>query len=309
MMRPLHGIIAALILSAAGLAAAEQDVYASAAVGSRWLNVPGNARVAALGGAFAARGAEPGAVESNPASLAGMPGWQALFTHDAWIEGMSVERLQGAMHLGCWGTAGLSLDYLSLGAVERFQLDSSNQPQSLGTTQLSSWAVSASYAYDFGATALGLNLRTLGENLATQSGYAFQGDLGARYTHPTGIRAGFSVRNLSLDFSPAQRPLSLRGGIGYTVTGERPLALDINTDYQTQDGEGASLRLAAEWAAARSFLIRGGYIVASENSPHGPTVGAGWISPWGEIDYALYDAGEIGFSHLFTLRVLGWQGS
>jgi hypothetical protein len=303
-----RALLPALLLASAGLAASEQEVYASAGVGSRWLNLPGNARVAALGGAFAARGAEPGATESNPASLAGMRGWQALFTHNAWIEGMSVERLQGVLHLGCLGTAALSLDYLSLGAVDRYQLDASKQPVPAGSSQLSSWAVSGAYAYDFGGLALGLNLRTLGETLATQSGYAFQGDLGARYTHPSGLRAGVSVRNLSLDFSPALRPLSLRGGLGYTVDGERPLALDVNTDYQTQDGEAPSLRLAAEWAASRAFLIRGGYIVASERSPHGPSAGLGWISPWGEIDYALYAAGELGLSHLVTLRVLGWQG-
>jgi hypothetical protein len=58
------------------LLAAQEELYPSAAVGSRWLNVPGNARVAALAGAFVARGAEPGALESNrfagrPTGLAG----------------------------------------------------------------------------------------------------------------------------------------------------------------------------------------------------------------------------------------------
>jgi hypothetical protein len=300
-------LIVVLVLAAGSpLRAADETVYPSAGVGSRWLNVPGSARVAALAGAFVARGAEPGGIESNPAALAGMRGWQADFTHNAWIEGMSVERLQGAMHFGCFGTAALGFDYLNLGSVERFNLDPSNNPVSAGTSNLNSWAVQAAYAYDFGALALGANLRTLGENLATQSSYAFQGDFGLRYTHPSGLRAGLATRNLSLDFSPAVRPLSLSGGLGYTVAGSRPLALDFNSDYQTQDGESPSFRFAAEWAAASEFLIRGGWVLASENSPHGPTLGLGWISPWGEIDYALYAAGELGYSNLITLRVLGW---
>lgn len=304
MMRAL--LIAACF--ATPLAAAEQELYPSAGVGSRWLNVPGNARVAALAGAFAARGAEPGALESNPASLAGLRGWQALFTHNAWIEGMAVERLTGAQHLGCWGTAALQLDYLNLGAVERYSLDASNQPVAQGVSAINSWAVSAAWAGDFGPIALGASLRTLGENLATANQNAFQGDLGARYIHPSGVRAGLAARNLSLDFSPALRPLSLRGGVGYTVAGERPLALDLNSDYQTQDGEAPSLRAAAEWAFHPSFLVRGGWIVASERSPHGPTAGLGWVTNWGEVDYALYGAGELGYSHLVTLRVLGWSG-
>lgn len=289
------------------LLAAQEELYPSAAVGSRWLNVPGNARVAALAGAFVARGAEPGALESNPASLAGLRGWQALFTHNAWIEGMAVERLTGAMHLGCWGTGALQLDYLNLGQVERYSLDASNQPVYQGASAMNSWAVSAAWAGAYGPLALGLSLRTLGENLATASQSAFQGDLGARYTHSNGIRAGLAARNLSLDFSPALRPLSLRGGVGYTFVGERPLALDLNTDYQTQDGEAPSLRAAAEWAFHPAFLIRGGWVVASERSPHGPTAGLGWVTAWGEVDYALYGAGELGYSHLVTLRVLGWS--
>src|SRR5437762_189588 len=90
-------LVLSLLASLSSLAqAGVEDVYASGQVGSRWLNVPASARVASLAGAFVAHGNELGAMEINPAGLAGVENWQLSFTHNAWVEGMSVERAAAA---------------------------------------------------------------------------------------------------------------------------------------------------------------------------------------------------------------------
>ncbi len=298
-------LVASLALVVGALEANEQIVYRSASVGSRWLSVPGSARVAALAGAFVARGAEPGALEANPASLAGMQGWQAFFTHNAWVEGMSVERLSAAMNMGCRGTYALQIDYLNLGQAQRYDLDALGNPQAMGSLFSSSFALGAAAAWDFGALSLGANLRGLGENVASGNRAGLQMDLGARWNFDSGWRAGLSTRNLGLDFDPGLRPITLRGGAGKTVFyKEQPIALDANIDWQAYDQEPPTLRLAAEWAPLNQLIARAGWIVGNERAPTGPTLGLGYLREWFEIDYAFFGAGDLGFSHLITLRLL-----
>jgi hypothetical protein len=303
-------LLGALALAAAGPLPADETVYRSAGVASRWLSVPGSARLAALSGAFVARGAEPGGLEVNPASLAGLRDWQALFTHNIWIGGMSVDRLVGAYHAGCLGSFAGTIDYLNLGQTDRYVIDAQGQPQKTGTLQSSSFAVGAAWAVDLGPLALGATLRGLGENVASGSSAGFQGDLGARFDFGNGWRTGASVKNLGLDLTQAVRPIGIRAGAGYTFRQWlQPLALDGNIDYQPYDDEPPVLRAGAEWAPYPRFLLRGGYVLGNDRAPTGPSFGLGWIQGFFEFDYALYGAGELGLTHLFTLRVLPWGGA
>jgi hypothetical protein len=307
-MRALFLIL--FLLSPALSRSGDETVYASAAVASRWLSVPGSARSAALAGAFVARGADPAALEFNPAGLAGMKGWQALATHNAWVGGMSVDRLTGAMNLGCYGTGALSFDSLDLGRAERYTLDASGQPQRQGLVSSNSWAVGAAWAADLGALSLGAALKGLGENVASNSNAGFQGDLGLRYNFDNSLRLGVSAKNLGLDTTNALRPIGLRAGLGRTqLAYGRALALDVAGDWQPYDSEPPLFRAGAEWAAFRSLVFRAGYALGNEREPTGPSFGLGWIRNYLEIDYALSGAGELGWTHLFSLKVLGGGGA
>lgn len=294
-----------LLLLTCPLAAVESTVYPSAGVDSRWLSIPSSARLAALSGAYVARGAEPGGVEINPAALAGMAGWQVLFTHNAWVEGMSLERLGLAWHQGCLGTFGATLDYLNLGQVRRVEINAAGQPFENGTLYPSSMAFGASWAGDYGPFAAGASLRGLAERVVEGQAAGFNADLGARYSFQSGWRAGASLQNVELNFSSGTlRPFRLRLGSGYTFRNARPLALDFNMDYQPNDGEPPNLRFAGEWAPYSQWILRAGYIVANDRTPRGPTVGLGWVYGQFELDYASFGAGDFGYSHLFTLRYL-----
>jgi hypothetical protein len=296
-----------LVLFAAAVPGrAEETIYRSASVASRWLSVPGSARVAGLAGAFAARGADPGALEANPAGLAGLRGWQALFTHNAWVGNMSVERLMGAASLGCLGAVAASVDYLNLGEGERYQLDAAGVPEAAGGYSSNSYAVGAAWAADFGHLALGAGLKGLAENVAGGSSAGFQGDLGLRWNFDNAWRLGAAAKNLGLDFSGAVRPISVRAGAGYTFRQwATPLALDGNLDYQPYDDEPPVFRLGAEWALSRMFILRGGYVAGNDRAPTGLTAGLGVLQGPLQVDYALVGAGELGLTHLVTLSVSG----
>ncbi|MES2200995.1 MAG: PorV/PorQ family protein [candidate division FCPU426 bacterium] len=295
----------ALFLASVSAVAADQQVYRSASVDARWLNIPASARVASLAGAFAARGGEPGGIEANPAALAGTQDWQALLTHNSWVQGMKVERFLLAKNQGCWGTFGLGFDYFNLGEFEKTEINAAGDLVGLGTLYPNAMALSGAWAYDFGPLAIGVGVKYIGENLVSDWGSGLQTDLGARWTTEMGWRFGASLRNAALDLSTALRPLVLRAGAGYTFK-DQPLALDANVDYQTQDQEPPSYRFAAEWAATKQFILRGGYIVGNDRTPQGPTAGLGWVEHVVELDYAFYAAssGDLGYSHLITLRLV-----
>lgn len=303
----LRAALAAALMTWAGGLAAEETVYRSASVASRWLSVPASARVAGLAGAFAARGSEPGALEANPSGMAGMRGWQALLTHNLWIGGMSVDRLLGAWSLGCLGTVAGTLDLLNLGESERYDLDAAGLPVKQGSFNSNSWALGAAWAGDFGHLALGVSLKGLAENVARGNSAGFQGDLGMRWNFDSGWRAGAAAKNLSLDFTNTVRPISLRAGGGYTFRQwEAPLALDLNLDYQPYDDEPPTFRAGIEWAALPKLILRSGYVAGNERAATGPTAGLGLLQGPFELDYALYAAGELGLTHLLTLRVLSF---
>jgi hypothetical protein len=299
-------LFAAAFLAAASLRADGETVYPSAAVSSRWLNAPANARVAALAGAFAARGADPAALEVNPAGMAGMRGWQACLTHNLWVGGLSVDRAVGAMHLGSLGSAALSFDYLNLGDADAYTLDVQGRPVSQGSVHSKAWAAGAGWAIDFGSLNLGVELRGLGEDIAGDGGGSLQADLGGRWVFHSGLRAGLAAKSLGLDGS--LRPLNLRGGLGYTLPlGKGALALDLNGDYQPGDAEPPLIRLGAEWATFSRLILRAGYAAGNDRAPAGPACGAGF--PFGpiELDYAFYGAGGLGWTHLVSLRILGGE--
>ena len=292
----------AFLVAPLALPADSQEVYRSASVASRWLNLPASARLAGMGGAYVARGAEPGSLQVNPAGMAGMNGWQALLTHNSWVEGMSLERLAGAMNFPCLGTVGATLDYLDLGLVEKVEIDSAGDPRTTGYAHPSSTALGLAFAVDRGALALGGALKGLFENEVSGWAAGAQLDLGAHFAFDSGARAGASVQNLGLDFGGTLRPTSLRLGGGYTVRGRLPLALDMDADWQANDAEPPVLRAGAEWAAWKQIILRLGYVAGNDRAPTGPTLGLGWLAGMVELDYAFYAAGELGFSHLVTLR-------
>jgi hypothetical protein len=288
--------------------AAEQTVYPSASVGARWLNIPVSARLAGMGNAYASRGAEIGAINTNPACLAGLKGWQLLYTHNAWIEGLSMEHAAGGWNAGCLGTFAVNFSYLNLGKVDRVVIDDQGQAQEQGKLYPNSMAVGAAWAGDWGPLALGAGMSGLLDNEVGQNWSAgLQADLGARWLFESGWNVGLGLRNIKMDFSNATRPMSLRSGTSYAFHWERPLAASLDADWQPNDQEPPTLRAGLEWGVLKFLILRGGCILGNDRTARGPSAGIGLLVDSFELDYALFGAGDLGLSHLITLRYVGWN--
>lgn len=279
-----------------------ETVYAAGHVGTRWLNIPGSARLAGVAGAFVARSNELGALEVNPAGIAGIRRPQGYATHTLGIEGLHADRLAGALGLGDFGTAALSVDYLFLGAVENTSFDPSGNVVVSGTSVDTAYSLTAAWANSQGPLSFGGALRSLNEDLAGVKVAGFSADLGMGIKFFDQWRFGASAQNIGLNSAQSPLPLRFRLGGGYTFLKPQPLSLELNADFSPQDREVPVWRTAAEWAPAAGFLLRGGYILGNGFSPGGPTAGAGWLLGGFELEYAAYVVGEFGITHLFTVR-------
>jgi hypothetical protein len=283
--------------------AGQEDIFNSAAVGSRWLDIPASARSAALAGAFTARAAELGGMDVNPSAISGIQGMQAFFTHTIWVQGSSFERLAGAVGLGALGTAGLSVDYFNFGSVEGIGVDSSGAPVTTATFTPLSLGLGAGWARQFGIFAAGGAVRGVWEALdGSTARLGLQGAVGGRIALAPQLNAGASVENISLDTSGDLKPTKARLGLDYKLPWGYGVSLDLDAQFQPYDQSGVTWAGSAEWAAARNLLLRGGYLVGTDTSPGGPTGGLGWLAGPFQFDYAAYGVGGLGLSHLITLR-------
>lgn len=290
------------LLFTSAILKAEETVYAPGHVGTRWLNIPGSARLAGVAGAFVARGNELGALEVNPAGISGIQRAQGYATHTLGIEGLHADRLAGALGLGEFGTAALAVDYLFLGEVENTRLDSSGNLVVSGTSSDTAYSLTVAWAKLLGPLSIGGDLRSLNEDLAGVKVAGISADLGMGFKFLDRWRVGASAQNIGINSAQSPLPLRFRLGGGYTFQEPRPLSLELNADLSPQDSEPPVWRAAAEWAPAPRFLLRGGYILGNGFSPSGPTAGAGWLLGGFEFEYAAYVVGEFGITHLFTVR-------
>jgi hypothetical protein len=284
------------------LAQADETVFAAGAVGSRWLNIPGSARLAGVAGAFVARTTELGALEVNPAGIAGISRLQGYATHTLGIEGLHADRLAGAFGLGDFGTGAVTVDYLYLGEVENTALDSGGNVVVSGTSQDTALSLAAAWAGVLGPVAFGGALHSLNENLAGVPVAGVATDFGLDLKFLDRWRLGASAQNIGISSDRGLLPLRFRLGGGYTFGEPYPVSLELNSDFSPNDQEPPVWRAAAEWAPASRFLLRGGYILGNGFSPGGPCGGAGWLFGGFEIEYAAYAVGDLGISHVFTLR-------
>src|SRR4051812_44371589 len=252
MKRPFH-VLFILAAFAASLSHASEDVLAAGAVGSRWLNLPAAASVAALGGASVAQSTELGGLDVNPSGLAGIDNWQASFTHNLWIQGSSLERFALAMHSGPIGTLAFGFDYLSVGEIESVTLDPTTGVPVKGTNlHPSAMAVCAAWGENYGPVNVGVSFQTFAEELDGGRLSGIQGSVGGRYKMENGLRLGAAAQNVKLDSGPASRPMRVRTGLGYTYGRFQPLALDINADFPSDQGD-MVWRAGGEWAFTQNF--------------------------------------------------------
>jgi hypothetical protein len=209
------------------------------------------------------------------------------------------------MHLGRLGSAALTFDYFNMGSIESFTLDAAGNPLPDGILYPSAMALGLAWGGAFGSLGLGAELKGYQEDLtggSLESGAL--ADLGARWILGQGWRLGASIQNLALNASGDLKPARIHGGLAYTLMKGRPLAAELDGEYQPNDHSAAVVRGGIEWALVPSLALRGGYVLGGPDEASGPTAGLGWFSGSLEVDYALYAVGEVGYNHLLTIQLV-----
>ena len=294
-----------LVLSAALATPAAADPP-----GFAFLEVPGGARAAALGGAYAslARGAE--AAFWNPAGLGQFEGTQLTATHTETYDHLRNDQAAIAGRLFGGGLVGSVRALYSEPIPERDDLG--NEIGSFGSHDLEflvgygqhrangvSWGLSTQVVReriaDLGATTWAMNggatydIRDLAllpdgrvslsfHNVGRNAHYNFNGEDGAPVKLPTAVQAGLSIGHTVFQNLTARLALEGRS------TNGRPPILAVGGELDSALG------------AALRFGVRGGDDVASWSA------GAGWRTGGLRIDYAFVPSKlELDDTHRFSL--------
>jgi len=297
MRSPIHcTLLILLALSAAAPLAAYEGVT--------WLRQPVAARSAGMGGAFSTITGQAEALWTNPAGLASLPAPQALFTHFAWIAGLTTD--QACMALPLSGTTALGLAFTRNAASDTYRDAQGNEGASF---DISENTVSLAWAGDMGVWAWGVGGKLVQQNVEADSGYGFMADVGLVYTLPDSrFRVAVAAQNLG--FAPragngpdVSAPITLRGG----VSEEMDEHLRAVQEYRLgMDGSSGSVLLGAEGTAHLSSALgalRAGYDLgqASLGGDTGLTLGGGLRYRGLQFDYAWSPVNALGAGHRISL--------
>jgi hypothetical protein len=282
--------------------------------GAEWLDIPTDARVAALAGAG---GALLGGVESlglNSAGLADIQGTQLLLTQDFWAQGISEEHLGVGQKLSEDSGAGFSFDYLGFGSVDTYSIGTNGVPVAQGTLSPNAMNLTAGYGWAaMPALSVGGELKLLLENLSGTMGSSVAADLGALYDlKDAGVKLGLMVNNVGTNLNQAALPTQVSLAAAWqtdlqkAVKGDDGQTLSVMTqgDLETADMGLSTLEVGSEYWYDHLLALRAGFRLApygNLSGLSGLTLGAGFRYQKMELSYAFVSLGEFGASNQISL--------
>ncbi|WP_420385197.1 type IX secretion system protein PorQ [Roseivirga sp.] len=184
-----------------------------------YLNLPSNARLAALGGVNLTSGwDDPAQAIYNPALLGSEMHNRLVvsrLSYFADIANTSVSYIRNFEHYGTWS---LNVGYLNYGDIESFDQDGFLN----GSFKVHEYVFSVGNMQRFGPFSVGANLKLASSDLASFQASALIFDLGGTFKHPEkDLTVGFLVRNLGvllsdyIDGNNSQLPLDVQLGLSY----------------------------------------------------------------------------------------------
>lgn len=293
--------------------------------GWQFLKLNGDARQAALGGAFGALdGSGANAVFGNPAALAGIDGVDVALNRTEWIADIGHSSAAVAKDFGALGVVAVSVAALNYGDM----VETANVPLGGGRTEAvltgntfgaSDLAAGASYARQItDRLAVGGSARFVREQIAEVSMSNWSLDFGTQfYTGYRSLRIAFSARNFGpdsrfVDYSEelqaepvdVRMPVEFRFGTAMDFSAGSAGVLTLASGaYQPSDGP-PKVDLGAEYLVADVFALRGGYRFNYDEQSL--TLGAGLAYSvagyLGQVDYAYLGFGALGNAHAFSVR-------
>ena len=178
-----------------------------------FINLPNNARTAALGGVQVSNTENPvDGIFSNPALLDSVESGSIAFTHLGFVADIGLNSLAYAHEFKRIGTMGFGIQYMNFGEFEGF--DPSGVET--GTFNANEYSLMVGYSHRISVFALGANLKFASSGIESFRASALLMDIGGQFTHPTKeLSVGLTFKNLGFYLSD------------YTSTGDSKVPFDV----------------------------------------------------------------------------------
>jgi len=223
--------------------------------GFDFLHITPTAREAALAGASTAKPAGAFGFYYNPAATGALTG--AEFTYINYPAGIHLGSAAYTQPLDNTKGVGAGIFYLNSGTMKK----TNEQGEELGTFGASFTALNLSGSYQpTGALLLGIGIAGLYGTIDTFFSVGLVGNLGATYEPPvTGLRLGFSARNLGVQIKPfgTRDPMPLEFSLGACY--EPTPGLNLNLNLSKPQGNRFNIRAGIEGWVNQFLALRAGY--------------------------------------------------
>jgi len=302
------------------------EIERAGQAGWQFLKINGDARQAAMGGAFSAlTPGDAGAIFGNPAALAGIAGFDVQMNALKWVADIGYQSVAIAASIGDVGVVGASLAMLNYGDIPETINQStgggSTTPVITGNTFGANDIVAGvSFARQItDKLSFGGNVRWMRQTIAELSMNNWSFDIGTLYhTGFKSLRIAITARNFGPDSQfggwseefqtesdNVRMPLDLRAGIAMDVLDDEqsPHLLTVTVEGDHPNDGKEKFHLGMSYCFDKTFFLRGGYKFNYDVQRF--TFGAGINYPIGNsvgtINYAYVDFGELTQVHMFSL--------
>jgi len=305
---------------------APNDIERAGQSGWQFLKINGDARQAAMGGAFTAiSSGDASAVFGNPASLADVRGFDVQVNALKWVADIGHQSLAVAGSVGDFGVFALSVAMLNYGDIPETINESNGAdgtiPVVTGNTFTAGDIVAGlSYARKItDRLSVGGSFRLMRETIAELSMNNWSLDFGTMYyTGVKSLRVAVTARNFGPDSrfggwseqyqtesENVRMPLDIRAGIAMDFLDEdqSPHLLTVVVEGEHPNDGKEKFNLGASYGFDKTFYVRAGYKFNYDVQKF--TFGAGINYPIGPcrgtFNYAYVDFGELTHVHMFSL--------
>jgi hypothetical protein len=304
---------------------------------AQFLKIDVSARSVGMGGSFIAVSNDASAIYINPAGLARVNGYQAMFTHTEWIAGTQYDFGAVSLNLGGMGALGLMVSSFNSGDMAVRTIEDPEGTGEIFDTQ--DLLVGVSYSRNLTDNfSIGFTGKYIYQRLWHSTASTMAVDVGALFDTPFwGIKLGASIQNfgpkMKLDgrdikfaMDPDSRntgnvgvvnaqyemqeyslPLFFQVGLSKTLEFGALNKLTIAADAITPNDNYEAVNSGFEYGWNDLLFLRGGYAsLFQKDSEQGMTAGFGLnLRLQGtmkiQIDYAYADFGRLENTQRFSI--------
>ena len=297
--------------------------------GWQFLKINGDARVAAMGGAYvAASKGDASSAFGNPASLSDVKNIDVSLSHVNWIADITYQTIAIAKNFENIGVFGINFAYLNYG--DMFETinspiageDRTSQVVTGNTFSANDFAIGISYSKQItDKLSVGGNVKYIKESIAEVSMSNWALDFGTvYYTGLRSLRVAMTARNFGPDVhmtgyteeyqaepTEVKMPIDFRLGVAmdfFDYEGS-PNLLTLSLEFDHPNDGPEKINFGAEYSFQNIFFVRGGYKFNYDEE--GLVLGAGLkydisgIS--GRFNYAYVDFGNLNKVHMIQLGI------